>query len=251
MNKIFIVLLFILLGSSLIVLNNMDGGTENSFAIVYENNKNIALPDINGKIEIMDGLYRLYDNNGLTIDYNIYNGIWTVNGQYTLTALSYILFNVMNNQQYTLTYNYVSGSISDYFEYTFASPNIANFFMSLTNYQNDRIITITTTTQNRYVLYTTNVNIFNNYQFKIQLEKGSQATSYIVPKLIPHYQDNLSLEEKEQIGMGAFGGITQILRSISDIIKPLGDIINSIFSFVNEGIINPIGDFINGIFSWF
>ena len=47
-------------------------------------NKNLAMPDLTGKPEISRGLYRLYNANGITIDYNIYNGTITINGTPTI-----------------------------------------------------------------------------------------------------------------------------------------------------------------------
>ena len=231
MNKIFIVLLFILLGSSLIVVNNIKGTTENSFNVVYENNKNIALPDLTNKTEIIDGLYRLNDNNGITIDFNVYNGNYIINGTKT-SNFSYIFTDYIPIGTYTMSYHYVSGSTVSNTLYLGNSGawNI-NININTSNYMQSMKRTNTQNNQTRLYLDFAETTSFNNYTFKIQFEKGSTATPYVVPKLVPMYQDNLTMEEKQQIGFGAFGGVTQIIKTINDIIKPVGDFINGILSW--------------------
>src|SRR5690554_7836471 len=53
------------------------GGLLNS--LVKENSKNLASPDLEGKEYLGSGVYRLYNNAGITIDYNVYNGVFTIN----------------------------------------------------------------------------------------------------------------------------------------------------------------------------
>src|SRR5690554_2807982 len=42
--------------------------------------KNLASPNLEGKEYLGDGVYRLYDDRGITIDYNVFDGIWTFDG---------------------------------------------------------------------------------------------------------------------------------------------------------------------------
>src|SRR5690554_613550 len=44
---------------------------------------NLAMPDLTGKPEISTGIYRLYNDNGVTIDYNVNSGIISINGTTT------------------------------------------------------------------------------------------------------------------------------------------------------------------------
>lgn len=229
MNKVLIVIMFILLGTSLIVVSNMGKDVQNSFIVEYHNNKNLALPDLTGKTEITAGLYRLEHIGTFTLDYNIYNGIYTFNGELT-TRYDYAIN--LDVAIYTYTFESVGGS--------FTAPDIIQgLYLSgvPSNRQDisyDNLITkkIGTAQANRYYLILSlgGPQSFNNYQIKIQIEKCSTATSYVVPKLIPVYKDNLTQQEKNEIGIGAFGGISKILKTINDIIKPVGDFINGLLN---------------------
>src|SRR5690554_5987153 len=44
---------------------------------------NLAVHDLEGKEYLGGGNYRLYNNNGITVDYNVNNGIRTINGTWT------------------------------------------------------------------------------------------------------------------------------------------------------------------------
>lgn len=228
MKKIFIVLLFILLGTSLIVLNSIKGTTEQSFTIKYVNNKNVSLPDLTGKTEIIDGMYRYYNENGLTIDYNIYNGIWNFNGT-TTSHVGIKLFDILPDTQYTLTYLAINGTLTGGLYFLTHPPTLA--IGGQVNQNIDKIFRFNITTQTQFRIDISSGTSFLNYQFKLQIEKGSISTQYVVPKLIPVYIDNLTQQEKNEIGLGAFGGITKIIKTINDIIKPVGDFINGILSW--------------------
>lgn len=232
MNKIFIVLLFILLGTSLIVIMNIKGTTDNSFNIVYENNKNVVLPDLTNDIEIINGLYRIYDSNGITIDYNVYNGIYTINGTVITSPVIYFTNEpiIQPLEIVSMSMFYVSGSTSGNFNWLLG--DIGNFAIKNYTVKRENVFTTENSTNNtrRLRIYLTNGTIFDNYQIKLQLEKGSQVTNYVVPKLIPIYKDNLTYDEKQQIGMGAFEGIPKIIRTINNILKPVTDFVNGLLS---------------------
>ena len=237
MKKVFIVLLFILLGSALIVVNNSNKDVKNSFKIVYENNKNEALPDLTNKIEMTDGLYRLHTfSSGVTLDYNVYNGDYIMNG--TSTQQDAFSITVLQSGTYTLSFNYVSGSMSGSVSeiglvVAMPPPDIGATYLYVNKFTN----TAESKTYTHDGLFYLNIilwspnEVYNNYTFKIQIEKGSLTTPYVVPKLVPMYYDNLSMKEKQEIGLGAFGGITKIIKTINDIIKPVGDFINGLLSW--------------------
>src|SRR5690554_3464057 len=140
---------------------------------------NLASPDLEGKEYLGNGVYRLYNGNGVTLDYNIYNGVFTINGT-TTARLNYILFNIEQNTEYILSYFAVSGTLTGTnFRFWLYSPEATLF--RLDNENIDKQYTFTTTTQNQLRVDTPSGRTFNNYQFKLQLEKGDTATSYEVP----------------------------------------------------------------------
>lgn len=235
MNKVLIVIMFILLGTSLIVVSNMNKGVENSFTIEYQNNKNLLFPDLEGRQEISVGLYRLYNANGITLDYQIYSGKYLMNGTATNNGIIDLMsLQPYNNLEYTSTIYIIDGSYvgSLWFKISQGRDNVSYMQNQLYNYDGLDKKSITATLPNYIkpmILYNTDYTYYN-LQFKIQLEKGDISTSYVVPKLIPVYKDNLTQQEKNDIGLGAFGGISKIIKTINDIIKPVGDFINGLLS---------------------
>lgn len=232
MNKVLIVLMIILLGTSLIVLTNTNKGVESSFDIEYQNNKNIALPNIEGKTELTIGVYRVIEQSGITVDYDIFSGIWTING--TASTNVWILQKAFEeNEIYNVSYYYVSGTMTNSMAigfYDIYTSGVGGFISSGTdNYTQNKNVKSEQNAIQLLIIPIGSSN-YNNYKFKIQLEKGSISTSYTVPKLIPVYKDNLSIEEKQTIGFGAFGGVTQIIKTINNIIKPVNDFINGILN---------------------
>lgn len=229
MKKVFIILLIILLGTALVIIPNIKGSTDNSFTIEYQNNKNLALPNLTGKTEISGGLYRLYNNNGFTIDYNKNNGNYIYNG--TGQAINILLgyFEVQEQSDYIMKLYHVSGNVSD-----ISRPRIS--FTSTSEYIRgtyaDTLISNLNVSQQTFNTQP-GTALYENYTIKLQIEKGSQATSYVVPKSIPVYKDNLTYKEKQKIGIGAFSGITNIIKTINNIVQPITNMFNSIIDFFN------------------
>lgn len=146
----------------------------------YNNrSKNLAVPDLTGKEYLGDGVYRLYNDNGITIDYNVYNGEYKING--TSTAyFSVIIFNILPDTEYTLSYIAVSGTLTD------GSFNIPVFSPSILIIQQlqeniNKQSTFTTTRQTTLRFETGSGRTFDNYAFKLKLEQGDTATPYEVP----------------------------------------------------------------------
>lgn len=150
--------------------------------------KNLAMPDLENKEYLGDGVYRLSELNGITVDYNVYTGEYEVNG--TLNNIGTFSNNIFKptllSGELTVKLIYISGekSTSDYnmalsLQYP---PSIAPTFYYLLNG-----VTNTYVNQNRATLYSDEIGSFTNYKFKLQLEKGDTATDYEVPG-IPIYK---------------------------------------------------------------
>src|SRR5690554_6102382 len=88
------------------------GGLLNS--LVKENSKNLASPDLTGKDYLGDGVYNLGIWSGVTITYNVYNGVYTMNGTITTNPTGFIPLTSIINVSSVLTINvtYVSGSVN-------------------------------------------------------------------------------------------------------------------------------------------
>ena len=144
---------------------------------------NLAIPDLEGKEYLGDGNYRLYDDNGITVDYNVFNGIFTINGTKTSndSYVLYIFTDYIPIGQYALSYHYVSGSLQG--QLYLGNTPVWNISIQLAdaNYMNYH--EQTNTQNNRTRLYFDFVNSisFDNFQFKLKLEKGDTATPYTIP----------------------------------------------------------------------
>lgn len=151
--------------------------------------KNLAVPDLTGKPEISEGVYRLYDANGITIDYDYWTSEFTINGTAT-SLVSYFL----SNKSYLSIFPIHSESIL-HLTYMggYSSDNPSSFVAVISNNWDDNNVIrlansnslrqhIFTTTQERYLrIYINSGDVYNNYKFKLQLEKSVEATDYELP----------------------------------------------------------------------
>ena len=144
--------------------------------------KNLAVPDLTGKPEISEGVYRLYDNNGVTIDYEYWTGEFTINGEVIGSVINYTMTIGLSIAIDTwASAIYVSGG--------FVSPtSIDNISFYSNPYNNNRILTFKASNQSKFIgafhsllLQLRQGQIFTNYKFKLQLEKGVEATDYELP----------------------------------------------------------------------
>lgn len=149
---------------------------------------NLAMPDLTGKEYLGDGVYRLRTVQGLTIDYNIYNGEYNVNGISTIVAMiNFHTFNLPTNN-YTVSLIYVSGDVDREDAWVRVNNTINNLGPSL----NSSITydTFTFTNESIFALrsFAYVGTTYNNLTFKLQIEKGTTATPYTVPGQIPQYK---------------------------------------------------------------
>lgn len=224
---------------------------------VFEN-RNTAMPDLTGKTEISAGVYRLYDVNGITIDYEINNGIYNFNGTVMYGDNIYIFSNIEQSIEYTISYIAVSGSLTGG---SMALGILYPYYRAIrqeTNTNLDMKDTFITTTQDIFVYYSAAGRTFDNYKFKLQLEKGDTVTPYQVPTNGPYsnldvgefnltpeqiemYYD-LYLEavrfENENIEAGKDpGGYQNIFKSIINGVKGLIESMGGLWQWLNAPII--------------
>lgn len=141
-------------------------------------NKNLLLPDLTGKIDLGKGDFRLYGDNQNYFDYNIYTGIYTVNGVVNI-GYNNQFYKDFYLKQFTYSFYYVSGTFTgDNFNFNYfnllgdASSGIQDV-----SYSNKSVVR--PNLKNIYFVFTDRT--FENYKFKLQLEKGDIATSYEPP----------------------------------------------------------------------
>jgi hypothetical protein len=149
--------------------------------------KNSAVPDLTGKPEISEGVYRLHTYiGGVTLDYNYWSGEFILNG----TSPQQQLYNIQVLQQgtHTLSFHYVSGSMAGSVSeiglaVVMPPPHIGGTYVYINKFTN--------TGESKTYTHTDNLNLdiilwspnetYNNYTFKIQLEQGVEATDYELP----------------------------------------------------------------------
>jgi hypothetical protein len=165
--------------------------------------KNVASPDLEGKDYLYDGDYRLYNDRGITVDYNVYNGIYTINGT-TTKHLQEILINIETDTEYTLSYYAVSGTLTGGMLVLLIKGPPEDIIRQ-NNENIDKQITFITTTQTNIEFYANVGRTFNDYQFKLQLEKGDTSTPYTVP-LAPYLFNERELSFEEGYYDGYTGG---------------------------------------------
>ena len=164
---------------------------------------NLAMPNLTGKEYLGNGVYRLYNDNGITIDYDIYNGYVILNGTTPTgtTEINLDLYRnvVPNGSIVSFGYYYVSGTFEHDTPYATLFVNSPNLPADM-GLKNGLNYTIKAVRENYEYNYNGNKLIpriylgvggtitFNNFTFRVQLEKGDTATPYTVPGQIPQYK---------------------------------------------------------------
>jgi len=137
---------------------------------------NLAVPDLEGKEYLGDGIYRLYDNDGITVDYNIYNGVFEWNG----TATRNLSFPLANNNtlgELTAQLIYVDGDFIRVGGVGWLFANTDDLGRIYFNGVGGYIKTSVKDGISDDLFFTMNSGTsYNNFKFKLQLEKGDTAT---------------------------------------------------------------------------
>lgn len=154
--------------------------------------RNMAMPILTGKTEISTGVYRLYNAKGITIDYNVTNGEYTLNGT-AIETPSYTLTNLFPSGEHTLSYIYVSGQLQ---QGNIMINNAPEYNIGFRNYtydytDNKERTSIQNGQTQLYIQFFADAQV-DNFTFKLQLEKGSTATPYQVPTSGPYNTFDIS-----------------------------------------------------------
>ena len=151
---------------------------------------NLAMPDLTGKEHLGNGVFRLYDDHGITIDYNVYNGVNEINGTATSTvAYNFIRFPDTLDEYRTLSVRYVSGIVvSGNNEIGILNNGVGSGVAIRNDNYLTPLLSQSKNNVNQLLIYIESGAVLTNYKFKIQLEKGTEATPYTVPGQIPQYK---------------------------------------------------------------
>ncbi len=197
MKKVIIILLFIF---SIIIPFRTDFFAVKIYASENENIdysfKNVASPDLTGREYLGNGIYRLY-NDGVTFDFNVYSGVFTLNG--TVTSLTQIIRILLDyNYRYTVSYIYENGSISGHLTLGFYQGSSGGYGGTLINkyYYTSNDNAVSEIGADNFRIYAYAGVIYDNLQFKLQIEKGTEATPYTAPlESYLWHEKRLSFEE--------------------------------------------------------
>lgn len=150
---------------------------------------NLAMPDLTGKTEISAGVYRLSDTYfDITLDYNINNGQYILNGtsgDAIPSGIYSFIINIPINITYTVKYNIINNGINSVNQFLLRQATAGSNFNILNmkfNSQNTLVIT------ESVISIRIDTGDFTNHIFTLQIEKGSTATPYTVPGQIPQYK---------------------------------------------------------------
>lgn len=144
-----------------------------------DKNKNLALPDLTGKEYLGNGEYSIHSY----LTYNIYSGVYTLNKNDGFSG--FIDIRSIDNTLGDITLqgwviNGVEQSKLDIFVRIPNNPYVVIGYGVSYHY-----VSKTLTTESVFSIYLDESDTFNNFQFKVQIEKGTIATPYQVPYIPP------------------------------------------------------------------
>ena len=128
------------------------------------------MPDLTGKTHLGGGVYSLFNANGVSFTYNIYTCIYTLNksigydGFIKLSDIDSSLGSI------TLQVWVISGKEQSQLDIMIRQPNEP--YIVIGGGRDYRSISKTLTTENQFSIYLDVNDRFNNFQFKLQLEKA-------------------------------------------------------------------------------
>lgn len=164
---------------------------------------NLASPDLTNKQYLDNGDYKI--NN--FIIYNVFSGIYTLNGTFnSTTELVKITSDNFVASDLVLQYIFISGSLE--YSLQFDSTGVYNWWGNLGSSNSTMKKTSYNTNNIRLVALSRSNAI--NVKFKIQLEKGTNATTYQTPISALKQHDNFNYDE------GYNEGLDEGLKSVFD-----------------------------------
>lgn len=180
-------------------------------------NRNQAMPDLTGKPDLGGGWYRYNTEGGIIKDFNVLTGHVRLNGTNTSTQVNLNLFsNVLpNDTVVSFTYEYVSGTVDVGTDYIALFPNYTNnpasmslkvgTYYPLKGLRENYLSAYNAASPRIYL--GTGQTTFNDFTFKIQLEKGDTVTPYQVSTSGP-YSD---------VDLGQFGLTNEQIQTYYDL----------------------------------
>lgn len=148
---------------------------------------NLAAPDLEGKQYLGNNEYRLLNESGITIDYNVYSGVISINGTsnsniYYFLQSEFSVGALSPPNIYSYYYVNGSGTITNFIITTHFYSQTNRMLINSTNYMNYNEQTLPAQDKiSRIAFDFRSGDTFNNLQFKLQLEIGDTATDYQVP----------------------------------------------------------------------
>lgn len=136
---------------------------------------NLAIPDLTGKEYLGDGWYRYFGSGSNTLDYNVYNGYYRLNGTLSNLYLVDTEFDFDLSKDYYLIMNVISGTTS--------WPGRPEIYVgsggdghSVNPKNKERYIPVGYNWGNKKFRFTLNGSTYDNFIFTVQFEQGSTAT---------------------------------------------------------------------------
>lgn len=219
---------------------------------IFEN-RNMAMPDYANATPLAGFNYRFYNANGVTIDYNISDGFFIMNGTNT-TSVLWIVFELRTPlEQAMYTVSIVELNQSTRFNIYINEPTTL-----LLEYNKNNNTLELFPTQKNIIFSDLSITTFIDYRFRLQLEKGSTATPYTVPKNGPYsdidigqfglttnqfqtyydlYLEAVRFESQNVEARQDTGGYQNIFKSIINGVKNLMQEMGSVWSFLNAPIL--------------
>lgn len=185
-KKIFISKLFylvLLLGVFVIPIFKFNLQAQEDPLPVYSD-KNLAVPNLESKEYLGDGVYRVRDVLNYTLDYNVYNGIWTYNSKrmhllYDIVLTNSELYN--NKLEINQDYYFKFYPISEYSGFVYQYRHLDGIPEAAI--ENEGIINVQVVGKEGWRLANVGFSEISpqNITFKLQIEKSDTATPYTVP----------------------------------------------------------------------
>ena len=168
------------------VMTDLDTKADKTDLSQVYGGKNLAIPDLIGKEYLGGGVYRLYNSNGITIDYNVYSGIWNVNGSPNVTLELKFTNNITLGElsaQIIVVGGALNSTADGWMFAGFSDPNVNRITWN-GSYGGYIKTSIKTNSHTDIFLTFTQGNTFDDFRFKLQLEKGDTATAYTLPMYV-------------------------------------------------------------------